>query len=80
MFQGALTLNFFMRHTWEKLFEALDTAEIDNIITVIEKGVESERINIELGFVECNALKRIRDSEILLAMLRLRSLEVRKLL
>lgn len=63
-----------MRNGGIKVFQALTTAELSNIIPVIEKGLELERLE-QMANKESKAThRRIYDTELLLTFLHLRKL------
>lgn len=60
--------------TESKLLEALRNVPTSSIIPVLEKGLEVEKLENEINQSETSAT-RIRDTEILLTLFYLRSLD-----
>lgn len=56
---------------WIKLFSEFDGAQLLNVISVLESGLEIEKLHFSLTGSD-SARKRIMDAELLLTLLHLR--------
>lgn len=61
-----------------KLIEAMNAVEVCSLARTLEKGLDCERMEVELGVNDPHAWGRIYDNEIVLRFLYARLLNIRQ--